>query len=143
MAKGRYFKVNSPPVVLETVDEETIIVNLDSGSYYDLNHSGGHVLHTLAAGADVESAADQLATRYSVARDDVAGPVGKLAAELVSEGILLAMKEPGNAAPSAANGDAPARKYEEPALTKFTDMQELLLLDPVHDVDEAGWPKPA
>jgi hypothetical protein len=25
-------------------------------------------------------------------------------------------------------------------LERYTDMQELLLLDPIHDVDESGWP---
>jgi hypothetical protein len=25
-------------------------------------------------------------------------------------------------------------------LNKFTDIKELLLLDPIHEVDEAGWP---
>jgi hypothetical protein len=25
-------------------------------------------------------------------------------------------------------------------LHKFTDMQDLLLVDPVHDVGDAGWP---
>ena len=28
-----------------------------------------------------------------------------------------------------------------PVLNKYSDMQDLLLLDPIHDVDEeAGWP---
>jgi hypothetical protein len=26
-------------------------------------------------------------------------------------------------------------------LQKFTDMQDLLLLDPIHEVDESGWPR--
>ena len=30
--------------------------------------------------------------------------------------------------------------YEHPVLQKYTDMEDLLLLDPIHDVDEAGWP---
>jgi len=30
--------------------------------------------------------------------------------------------------------------FEKPKLQKFTDMQDLLLLDPIHEVDEAGWP---
>lgn len=30
--------------------------------------------------------------------------------------------------------------YFAPKLDIYTDMQELLLLDPVHDVDETGWP---
>jgi hypothetical protein len=27
-----------------------------------------------------------------------------------------------------------------PVLNKYTDMQDLLLLDPIHEVDERGWP---
>ena len=30
--------------------------------------------------------------------------------------------------------------FEAPILQKYTDMQDLLLLDPIHEVDEAGWP---
>ena len=30
--------------------------------------------------------------------------------------------------------------FEAPILHKYTDMQDLLLLDPIHEVDEAGWP---
>ena len=30
--------------------------------------------------------------------------------------------------------------YSKPTLAKYTDMQELLLLDPIHEVDEEGWP---
>ena len=30
--------------------------------------------------------------------------------------------------------------YRTPVLSIYTDMQDLLLLDPIHDVDQAGWP---
>ena len=32
--------------------------------------------------------------------------------------------------------------YSPPVLNSYTDMEELLLLDPIHDVDQAGWPMP-
>ena len=32
--------------------------------------------------------------------------------------------------------------WQAPLLQKFTDMQALLLLDPIHEVDSAGWPQP-
>ena len=137
------FRVNSPPVVLETVDEETIIVNLDSGNYYDLNHSGGRVLGALADGADVEAAIDALATAYGVERAEVEAPVRTLVEELGAEGII---GESENGASNGAGGAAatPAtRPYEHPALGKYTDMQELLLLDPIHEVDGTGWPHKA
>ena len=30
--------------------------------------------------------------------------------------------------------------YVAPTLQKYSDMQDLLLIDPVHEVDETGWP---
>lgn len=139
------FQVNSPPVVLETVDEETIIVNLDSGSYYDLNHSGGRVLAALSDGADVEGAIATVAESYGVGRDEIGDSVRELVGRLAEEGIVI---ERGSSNGASANGSAPApgpatRPYEDPALGKHTDMQELLLLDPIHEVDGTGWPNRA
>jgi len=31
-------------------------------------------------------------------------------------------------------------RYTKPVLNVFTDMQEVIALDPVHDVSEKGWP---
>jgi hypothetical protein len=31
-------------------------------------------------------------------------------------------------------------RYQAPILEKFTDLATMLLLDPVHDVNEEGWP---
>ena len=31
--------------------------------------------------------------------------------------------------------------FQSPEIQKFTDMEDLLLIDPIHEVDEeAGWP---
>ena len=30
--------------------------------------------------------------------------------------------------------------FQKPTFEKYTDMQQLLLLDPIHDVDDTGWP---
>jgi hypothetical protein len=136
------FRLNSPPVVLETVDEETIIVNLESGCYYDLNHTGGRLLEALSAGADADSATAQVAGAYGVEPDELSGPAAALVEQLLEEGILIAG---GNGdSPPAADDPAPAtRPFEAPRLGKYTDMQELLLLDPIHEVDETGWPNRA
>jgi hypothetical protein len=139
------FRVNSPPVVLETVDEETIIVNLDSGNYYDLNHSGGRVLGALADGADVDTAIDALAAAYEVRRDEVEAPVRTLVEALGAEGIIGESENGGGNGNGAGlvAAEPATRPYEHPALGKYTDMQELLLLDPIHEVDGTGWPHKA
>lgn len=137
------YRLNSPPVVLETVDEETIIVNLDSGCYYDLNHSGGRILAALASGAEEAEATRMVAADYGIDAEELSGAVGELAAQLLAEGILLSgapASSDGGFPGSAAAAQPPARPFEAPALGRYTDMQELLLLDPIHEVDESGWP---
>lgn len=136
-----YFRVNSPPVVLETVDEETIIVNLETGSYYDLGHVGSHVLRVLEAGGEVDAVVGSVARRYSAGTERVDGPVRSLIDELVAEGILIEASP--NGGDPASEPEPSARAYEDPKLGKYTDMQELLLLDPVHEVNETGWPNKA
>jgi hypothetical protein len=41
---------------------------------------------------------------------------------------------------SEQNSEPEKLKFEPPILEKYVDMQDLLLLDPIHEVDERGWP---
>ena len=34
-------------------------------------------------------------------------------------------------------------RYESPIVESFDDLETLLLIDPIHEVDDAGWPLPA
>jgi Coenzyme PQQ synthesis protein D (PqqD) len=138
-----HYRIKSPPVVLETVDEETIIVNLDTGSYYDLNHTGGRLLAALGRGADLDGAVTHLAADYGVDRGALAEAAATLVGRLEEEGIIAAADADPDADRTVNGWAPPAKPYEAPALSKYTDMQELLLLDPVHEVDGAGWPNKA
>lgn len=60
-----------------------------------------------------------------------------LGEDLVVEGFATADRRP-TAAPELRPVLAP---FVPPVLRKYTDMQEFMLVDPLHDVDEqAGWP---
>jgi hypothetical protein len=66
--------------------------------------------------------------------------------ELEREKIIIPRTSAlGNSAVPAPNGETSvgaASVFAPPALEKYTDMQELLQVDPIHDVDdEQGWPK--
>lgn len=141
--EGR-FRTNSPPVVHETVEGETIVVNLDTGSYYDLNELGGSILGLLNQGMTVAELTSLVAGTYGLDVADAGRAVEGFATQLVAEQLLVPSGSADEYPASSwqAPGDAPELPagYSEPALNKYTDMQELLLLDPVHEVDEAGWP---
>ena len=57
--------------------------------------------------------------------------------ELLAEGLIV-HHELGERAPA----DVPrsALEFAPPRLEKYSDLEDLLVLDPIHDVDEAGWP---
>jgi hypothetical protein len=41
--------------------------------------------------------------------------------------------------PAVPNQSGP---FRVPVLNRYSDMADMLLLDPVHDVEESGWPVP-
>jgi len=137
------FRVNVPSVIHETVEAETIIVNLDTGSYYDVNHVGAYILELVERGA----ASDQLSTcvmnRYQLDHDSARSAVNGLVQELLAEEIIVSenARENGGGIPAGEPVVTPdSRRFVMPVLNKHTDMQDLLLLDPVHEFE--GDPPP-
>lgn len=132
------FRVNEPNVVFEAFDEEVVLVNLETGNYYSLRGCGPQVWLALAGGATVEETAAALGGKPG-AETGVLGQVTALAGELQAAELL---------APSDADGPKDGALvelsrlavFEPPLLERYDDMQDLLMLDPIHEVDPAGWP---
>lgn len=126
-------------VIHETFDDEVVIIHLDRGTYYSLEGAGADLWRLILARASVDEAVEALARGYGAARDQVATAVADLVAQLREEGLV----EPTTAEAEATGGATvkAARPFEPPVLRKYTDMQDLLLVDPIHDVDDAGWPR--
>ena len=131
------FRPNSPPVIHETIDGEAIIVNLVTGTYYQLTDSGAHVWEALEAGIPATEIGQLLAERYGVEGTVTDADVAALVRELQDEELIVPDPSGTRRPVAAGNGTS---EYRPPRLSKFTDMQDLLLLDPVHEVDETGWP---
>ncbi|MFY9587375.1 MAG: PqqD family protein [Actinomycetota bacterium] len=140
MPAARY-KV-SPRVINETIDGEAVMINLASGNYYILDPIGAEIWTYVERAASVGEIVDGLSARYEGSSADIESAVDGLLTELQGEDLVVpADGENGSAhaaAPAAATGDR--QPFATPKLEKFTDMQDLILIDPVHQVDEAGWP---
>jgi Coenzyme PQQ synthesis protein D (PqqD) len=141
------FRINTPHVVAETLDGEATIVDLDSGTYYALNESGSLIWDGLISGVTKSEVAEDFANAYELDGDEATRAVDDLAKKLADAALIVDAGEAGQngnrpAATAAAQGSANGsrRQYAEPELSSYTDMQELLLLDPIHEVDESGWP---
>ena len=139
------FRVNSPKVAAETIDGEVVIVNLDSGHYYSLLSTGAYIWICAENGRDRHNIVNDVTQTYDGISNQIAISVNEFLDKLVSEELLVAMENSTNDEAQTDNvisaelvDKAP---FEQPVLEKFTDMEDLLLLDPIHEVNlEAGWP---
>lgn len=135
------YRVNGPHVISETVGGETIVVNLTSGHYFSLEGTAVDVWQGLERGDAVESIVLELESRYEAQYEEIGAAVEKLLHDFFGAELIVAE---GNGAveprlsPSQDSGQrAP---FVTPSFTTFTDMQDIILLDPVHEVDARGWP---
>jgi Coenzyme PQQ synthesis protein D (PqqD) len=135
------YRVNSQQVINETIDGEAIMINLATGSYYSLDRVGADVWACLEASLPIEDIVAELARRYDAAEDDIRRGVDDLLQRLSQEELVVPCPN-GDQAGSASLEPASASRppFRTPRLEKFTDMQDLILLDPVHEVDSRGWP---
>ena len=137
------FTVNSPRMIFETIDQETVVIDTESGAYFNIDGSGSLIFQMLASGVSVAAASAHLAKEYGLDTGVLQPVVAAFAAQLLAEELIAPAgegEEEGDMTtppPLPANGHAP---FAPPVLNKFTDMADLLLVDPIHEVDERGWP---
>lgn len=143
------FRVNTPTVTHETIDGEAVIINLDSGNYYSLVEVGSFIWGLVEKGASASEVQNSVLQTYQGNAQDIDRGVQELLAQLQQENLIVALDGAVEAFDLTKldqelpfNNSHEKPLFNPPLLHKYSDMQELLLLDPIHDVDEAGWPKP-
>lgn len=132
------YRIGGPYVTSEVIDGEAIIVNLQSGCYYSLRGSGADVWLCLQKPMPAESIIDFVKKNYTGDDNAIKAAVQDLLRQLEAEQLIVSSED-------TASHVRPADKerpvvFELPVLEKYTDMQALLLLDPIHDVGQTGWP---
>jgi hypothetical protein len=132
----------SPEIVHETVDGEVIAIDLGSGSYYSLAGSGPAVWELLGRGASEAEVGAALTAQFEADEETIARAVSALLDELRESRLVVSDEQAGEAAPPIV-GSGEKTPFEAPRLERYTDMKDYFLLDPIHEVDNAGWPRPA
>ena len=130
--------VSSAQVISEILDGEAVIINLDTGCYFSLDPLASQIWDAVAAGgATAEGIARALAAAYGTPVEDAGATLAPFLERLSTEGLVVAAPGPKGAPltfPKVSD------RLGAPTLSRFDDIQDLLLLDPIHEVAESGWP---
>ena len=138
-ADGARYRVNDPSVISEVIDGETIVLDFESGHYYSLNPSASEIWRRICAGQPASAAAEDVARSYGVDPTTLRRTVALFVRRLLDEKLIRPAAPDSAPAAEIAPSARPAEPYCDPVFEKFTDMEEMLLLDPIHEVADAGW----
>ena len=139
-------KINAPHVVHDTIDGETILVNLKNGNYYSFDKLAAVIWELIVKNVEPNKIIEIIGNKFPDAGKEAQADVNDFIQRLLKENLI---SEETGSTPSelAADEQLPEMlvndvisMYEPPIINKYTDMKDMLLLDPIHDTDEKGWP---
>jgi hypothetical protein len=135
--------VNGPLVVSETMDGEAIVMHHGSGRYFDMTGSAAVIWSAIERGHNSEQIAEALSLTYGLEAAVAAASVAAFVETLQTHDLICDADTPPPEAKSLAMATAPAgTDFAPPVLGVHDDLADMLLLDPIHDVDDVGWPAP-
>lgn len=135
--KTMFYSLNTTSLSIEDFGEETVMVNFDTGKYYGLSGSGRVIVHSLARYCSLDEIVQQLERHFEPGEQDFREMAEGFLKILDGEKLLNAWE----ASIDAIEPPVERKPFVPPALEVHSDLQELIMLDPVHDANpDHGWP---
>lgn len=126
-------------IISDLFGDEVVLVNLESGIYYSLRGSSAQVWIRIQNNYSLQELNEELSELYQIGLEELSDEVMKFVQNLMSQS-LIKIADTSERNQITLNPNMPKLDFTSPELEVFSDMQEILLLDPVHDVNKEGWP---
>lgn len=137
------YRIIQPKVVYEVLNTEVIAIDFNTGTYYALLHVAKQVWLLLEQQTPLNQIVQILSDYYQREPKEVSEDVQKLITQLIDNGLIESAEKEAHIQGPTPQIDSHGWGYEAPQLVSYMDIQNLLLLDPIHEVVEAGWPNKA
>jgi hypothetical protein len=134
MPQAMTFKTTGPHVTWEAFDDEYIVLEMNTGTYFSLAGGAAVIWTGITAGADLGELSAGLphGSEEKAAFDTCLNMI-------ITAGLIMPSTDP--ASPAASLAARIAEAGTDYRIEAFDDLSALLLADPVHDVQpEMGWP---
>jgi coenzyme PQQ synthesis protein D (PqqD) len=136
------FRLNDANVIFERFDDEVIAIQLATGAYHSISGAGADLFALLPFEPTLPELAAALAEKYDTDAASLAADLRPFLEDLKTEEIIIEYSRDSRASkPITLSHSGPRVPYVPPAIQPFRDLQELFLIDPVHDVGPMGWPQ--
>lgn len=138
---NKAYKINDGRVISETLDGETIIINLDNGNYYSTNKTAAIIWNQIESNNGTQNILNHFLNLYEAEEDIVEKSIHEIINFLLKDNLILESELNIGQDNKEEISNISKELFLAPQIEKYDDMKEMLLADPVHDVDEKdGWP---
>ena len=144
MESDKIFIPNISDIVFEEFEDEIVVINLTNGFYYSINNPGMFIWGLMVRKFSPIQILEAMRSAYPDMKPEFEKLFFSFFTGLISEGIIVKEDGEGNPVPEKLVSEIKKNNgpvLKTPVLEKYTDQQELLLLDPIHEVSDLGWPE--
>jgi len=87
-----YYKINSENITYRIIDNEAVVLNLETGQYYSLNETGTFIWKLLGKGINRDDLINRIAEEFEIDKRSAANDVKPLLKDLLSEKMIRQKK---------------------------------------------------
>jgi Coenzyme PQQ synthesis protein D (PqqD) len=129
--------VANSDIVSEEFDGEFVVLDLSCGKYFSMDETASAIWRAIVSGVSTQTLAEAVATGGAVN----SASIYEFLEKLVSYGCLAPSDTPGFTSIDPATLQLLMATDKPPTVDVFDDLADLIMADPIHDVEEAsGWP---
>jgi hypothetical protein len=130
--------LNTSNISQERLDGEVVVISFNTGKYFSAKGSAADLFWLIENGIDQSLWTEILSQHFEGFSVENSG-IAEFLTVGVSEELFIPLDAPALEAISLPV-DYTRGTWEIPKLVVFEDLQDLLLLDPIHDTSLEGWP---
>ena len=133
--------INFKEVSSESFENEAVVVNFMTGKYFGMTGSGPKIWAIFETPASQQDVITRLRENYPDISEEQVKEATSFIDALLQEKLLVVAETGCNGTPVKNLFDGAEGDFQLPKLEIYEDLQELIILDPIHDADpERGWP---
>lgn len=138
-------RVNAPRIAAQCIEGEVVAMDLKLGVYFHLQGTAAAMFEWIRQGCGSEEVVARLPQSFSDIPEDAKVHVDHFISELLRENLVVRAPEragDGNFVLAGTGSRQAGRmSYTPPKIDRYEDLQDLLMVDPIHDSGEGGWPE--
>src|SRR5271166_5393581 len=133
------YTVDPAHVSHNRLQDDVIVINAASGAYYSGSGTAADVWTLISQGTTVSEAARILASEYTCEEATVLRDIDTCVRSLIDRGLIQENNKDARERVPYALPQAVRTTWTTPEFDEYTDMWDLIRLDPIHEFGDAGW----